>query len=285
MNDGGLPALVELPLPGQSRFWQSHVEYVTGTLHALPGTAVRFTEELKALNELQFAIRIDGRQGLLDIRDFPEMSPGYHDHAYILRLIYSDELTPYERYIPIPTISFHDWNAYAVLAARIQYTCRGETILANFDPRRGEPNHGLTSRRLYVQGLLRHVYGERVELRRMEQQAYWSRTADSLVLVHVPGATNNVLDRSQLQFFGLGGCTISPVLQTYLSTMPPMPWEHYVPCLDSYDDLIEKIEWCRGHRAECVRIGQQARHFFRGQCLPQAIWTHVKSRLSRIFGE
>ena len=34
------------------------------------------------------------------------------------------------------------------------------------------------------------------------------------------------------------------------------PWRHYVPVAADLSDLVERIEWCRGHTAECRAIAQ-----------------------------
>jgi hypothetical protein len=63
-------------------------------------------------------------------------------------------------------------------------------------PRVTELNRDLTRRRLYVQGLLRHVYGDRADFGRTDQLTYWRKAIHSLVTVHVPGYCNHKLDRS-----------------------------------------------------------------------------------------
>ena len=156
-------------------------------------------------------------------------------------------------------------------------------VLANFDPRLSDANRDTTHRRLYVQGLLRHVYDGRADFERTDQISYWQKAARSFVTVHVPGYCNHKLDRSQHQLFGLGVCTVSPVISTYLGTHPPEPWEHYVPCADDYGDLIEKIEWCRAHRPQCVQIGNRAGQFFQQHSTPAAMWARVSCRLASVI--
>jgi Glycosyl transferase family 90 len=39
------------------------------------------------------------------------------------------------------------------------------------------------------------------------------------------------------------------------------PWEHYVPVAPDMTDLIEKIEWCRGHDGECAEIALRGQNF------------------------
>jgi hypothetical protein len=253
-----------------------------GTLGDLPATRVEFTAELLALDALCFQVRIDGRLGLLDIRDGADLPPFHDDYSYVLRFTYTPALSPFRHLLPFPTVSFHDWGQYRRLAENVEYAARGETILANFNPRVSEDNLDLTRRRLYVQGLLRHVYGNRADFELTEQTAYWRKAGECLVMVHVPGFSNNRLDRSQHQMFGLGCCTISPVIHTYLSTRPPTPWEHYVPCQDDYGDLVAKIEWCRNSRTECVNIGRGAKQFFQEQSTPETLWRQILSRVGQL---
>jgi len=34
-------------------------------------------------------------------------------------------------------------------------------------------------------------------------------------------------------------------------------------------DLVEKINWCKDNREECVEIGKRAKQWFQKNCLPQ----------------
>ncbi len=43
------------------------------------------------------------------------------------------------------------------------------------------------------------------------------------------------------------------------------PWRHYVPVREDMSDLIEKIDWCRYHDADCAEIASA------GQALARAM--------------
>jgi hypothetical protein len=40
-----------------------------------------------------------------------------------------------------------------------------------------------------------------------------------------------------------------------------MPWRHYVPVRADMADMVEKIEWCRGHDGECAEIARAGSAF------------------------
>jgi hypothetical protein len=40
-----------------------------------------------------------------------------------------------------------------------------------------------------------------------------------------------------------------------------MPWQHYVPVQSDLSDLLEKIDWCRSHDAQCRDIGAAGQQF------------------------
>ncbi len=39
------------------------------------------------------------------------------------------------------------------------------------------------------------------------------------------------------------------------------PWHHYLPVRADMSDLIEKIDWCRDHEAECATLANARRQF------------------------
>ena len=103
-----------------------------------------------------------------------------------------------------------------------------------------------------------------------------------LVSVCVPGQRKDILDRGQFQYMAFGACTISPKLNIMLPYMNVLiPGVHYVECKYDYSDLIEKIEWCRQNRAECIEIGQNVKKLFHAASTPYAIWTWMQRMLSK----
>ena len=185
------------------------------TVEAIPGTRVELAERLQTLSNLLFQVRIDGVPGLLDVRDGIEI-PDYGAQAtFVLRLTYTADMAPEQRLVAFPTISFHRWDVYDRVTQELHYDACGDTVLAAFNPRTHEPNRDLTRRRLFVQEVLRHAYGSRVDCEMTDQETYWRRATRALVAVHAPGAFNRRLDRSQHQLFGLGCCTITPVIEPF----------------------------------------------------------------------
>lgn len=72
-----------------------------------------------------------------------------------------------------------------------------------------------------------------------------------------------MLDAEQLQYMGLGVCTISPNLPEILPYgREIVAGEHYIRCMEDYSDLVELIHWCEMNRTKCVEIGSNARKLF-----------------------
>jgi len=177
---------------------------------------------------------------------------------------------------PFPVVSFYDWREYRRLSAAVHYAGAGDLVV-NMQ----RPHAGAAERRRMVQEMLRRRYGADAVIKLAPQREFWRRVGDCLAAVFVPGARNDMLDRGHVQYLALGCCTISPRIRTLLPWRHRLvPGEHYVRCRDDYDDLIEKIEWCRGHRPACRRIGTAAKGLFLRTSTPRRIWEWFQECLS-----
>jgi hypothetical protein len=56
------------------------------------------------------------------------------------------------------------------------------------------------------------------------------------------------------------------------------PWQHYVPVRADMSDLADKIEWCRGHQAECARIADAGQKL----ALAMTLETEVRDAVRRL---
>ncbi len=91
------------------------------------------------------------------------------------------------------------------------------------------------------------------------RQAVWGRYKFALDVDGHTNAWSNFFVRLLL-----GCCTLKIASehgfrQWYYERLKP--WEHYVPVRADMSDLIEKIDWCRGHDRECAEIASAGRAF------------------------
>lgn len=216
-----------------------------------------------------FIIKIDKKRILIDFCNFLDPVEGTDDFDICFKYDYSnDYCAQYGNIYPLGHISFHDWDEYRMLEKQIRYSCNADRILNNQKAR-----HGAKYRRRDVRKMLEGKYGNLVDNEITDRVHFWEKINDCLVSVCVPGQRNDILDRGQFQYMAFGACTISPKLKIVLPYMRDvLPRVHYVECADDYSDLIEKIEWCKEHRLECVRIGWSAKKLFSETSTPDAIW-------------
>lgn len=169
---------------------------------------------------------------------------------------------------PLTPISFYKWARYTSLQKEIEYTCNTDRILSN-----QKPGAAAIERRTRVQKTLRNRYGSEFDNKITDQEIFWKKINDCFISVCVPGARNDILDRGQFQYMAFGACTLSPKLNIIMPYMKELESGiHYVECASDYSNLIEKIEWCKQHRTECIEIGQNAKRLFLEICIPSAIW-------------
>jgi hypothetical protein len=142
------------------------------------------------------------------------------------------------------------------------------------------PGGNATERRQLVHKILTAEYGQDAQINFITQEYYWARINDCLVHVFVPGARNDMLDRGHIQYLAFGCCTIAPPIVDELPYDGQLvPGVHYVACAPDYSDLLEKIEWCRENRGECVIIGNNARALFERTSTPHKLWSWILEKL------
>ena len=216
-----------------------------------------------------FVIVIDNKRILIDFWNFLESVEDSDNFDICFKYEYSsDYCAQHKNIYPMSKTSFHDWGDYFKLRKVIEYKCNTNIILNNQRPR-----HGALERRLKVRKMLQDKYGGLIDTEISNKIEFWMKINSCLVSVCVPGQRNDSLDRGQFQYMAFGACTVSPNLSMVLPYMEPLePGVHYIKCADDYSDLIEKVEWCKEHRAQCVEIGNNAKKLFWETCIPSAIW-------------
>lgn len=264
--------------------------YVEGTLRDVAEMySVRVIEDsgLGFPSLLSFELAIGNVMAAIDYNELPQLPPRASEYDVWLKLQTTSGHTPIGNVLAFPPPSFSDWKQYRMLRRDITYLGRGPKILysqcTQSQVYAQQWAADLTRRRSLVREILAARYGDDLDTDFTDQLRYWKRWSQCLVSVHVPGLWANMLSRSQLQAFAFGVCTVSPVLHTYLGDYPPVPGVHYVACRDDFSDLIEKIEWCRANREECISIGSNAKRLFEATATPEAAWRRVGSHLLNVL--
>lgn len=148
------------------------------------------------------------------------------------------------------------------------------------------PRAAALHRRTTVRNNLLKRYETKVDTSIDDQLTFWEKSKYSPAHVCVPGAHNNLLDRGQLELFGLGVCTISPLLHTSLcGGETPVPDVHYVRCKNDYSDLHDKIDMLYADVEIAKRIGQNARNLFERTTIPDKFWAFISEKTKQFYGE
>lgn len=234
--------------------------------------------EPRSANLGGFVIRIDGKRILMDFADFLEPVEDSNDFDACFKNYYSIEHCGQHKNIyPISPISFHDWEEYYEFKKLIKYKCNTDCILNN-----QKVQHGKKKRRMIVRKTLKDRYGDLVDGKITDKVEFWMKINSCLVSICVPGQREDILDIGQFQYMAFGACTVSPQLTIMLPYMVDLvSGIHYVECARDYSDLIEKIEWCKQHRAECIQIGKNVKRLFYKTCTPSAVWTWMEGIITK----
>ena len=159
---------------------------------------------------------------------------------------------------------------YFELKQKFQYT-PGEVILSQ-----QIPGGNAKERRILVQTLLKNNFSKVETFGKMNQLDFWNAHENCLVAVCVPGATENMVDRGQLELIGLGVPTVSPTLTTrFVDDCLLQPDIHYIKCRDDYSDLVDIISSVMNDPDYLITIGNNAKEFFNQHYTPEKYWKWI----------
>ena len=138
------------------------------------------------------------------------------------------------------------------------------------------PNGNATERRIHVQKLLQNNFKITDTSANDDQLIFWNKHENCALAVCVPGANNNMIDRGQMELFGLGVCTVSPTLNTKLPFKKNATENvHYLKCNDDYSNLIEIINKVKHDTETLKRVGNNAQNLFDEIFTPKRYWQWI----------
>lgn len=253
-----------------SRYYNIHALYLRKVLED-SGIQLEIVENTAVHSG--FTVDIDGTTAYIDFGDHPSIFEKYKQYKVYFKFHYTKQHERLKNVLPFAPVSFNDWKEYRTLRSEINYKCNSNIVL-NMQ----RPFLSALERRRFVQKLLKGKYGEQVETEYgLSQLAYWKKINNCLVHVFIPGARSDILDRGHLQYIGFGCCTIAPLIADILPYYKNLiPGIHYIQIKSDYSDLIDKIEWCKSNREECIEIGNNAQRLFDETCTPSSLKTWIE---------
>jgi len=143
------------------------------------------------------------------------------------------------------------------------------------------PGGNALTRRQHVQKMLNDNFDNVVLSSKDNQYEFWSSHENCLAAVCVPGATENMVDRGQMELIGLGVPTISPRLTTrFVHNCLLEPGVHYIECQQDYSDLVEIINSLKCNTEYLKYISQNAWNFFEEHYTPEKYWNWIIENLN-----
>lgn len=264
---------VVFPVNIGQRYYRFHYQYLLDMFKAA-GCDISFGNG-QDYNTVSCWCLIDSKKVSFDFGDNPVVL-NCPDHGRVTFKFHCSSKIKWPEHVkPFAPISFYDWKQYHQLQTEITYIADGNIISS-----RQTPYGDAVERRNYVHGLLKKSHGDNTKTNTIQQVDYWKEIGNILVSVCVGGFCNNMLDRGQLQYMAFGACTISPEIPEHLPYMKSfLPNEHYIKCKDDYSDLLEKIEWCKNNRKECVSIGKASKELFKETSTPERVTNWILAKI------
>lgn len=276
-----LPDLIVLPTPenwvfevsSSDGFHREFFQYFLNTA-IYAGVKIEYDNKLKAISNQVIPFIVDNVKCLYSISDF-SIAPtaawsGAHQVCFMLHHL--PIFKPYSNLASFPPQSFFNWDEYYSLS-KTEYTCATDLIIHS------QIIESVRRRVIARKALLNKNYN--LQLQVVPKKDYWKMAQNCCASVHIPGGTEHIMDRAQLQLIGLGVCTISTDIFCSLCDFRAEPNVHYVCIRDDLSDLTEKVDWCLSHRKECIEIGKNAKKLFEKACTPHVIWSHVKNKIAK----
>jgi hypothetical protein len=143
------------------------------------------------------------------------------------------------------------------------------------------PGGNAKERRIRVQSMLKNNFVNVDVQGKRKQIEFWKAHENCLVAVCVPGATENMVDRGQLELMGLGVPTISPRLTTrFVHDCLLEPDIHYIQCKDDYSDLTDIISGLLNNPNYLKFVGNNANEFFNQHYTPEKYWQWILEKIN-----
>jgi hypothetical protein len=261
------------------RYYNVHIKYVLNLL-------VKGGVKLDMVSATNFEIRshlgfdciINGYLCRFDFNDHEECNLKNIDKYKIYFKFHYNYLSSYNPIIyPFSPVNFHEWDLYERLLGEIKYKATGKVL-------NNQLAHGnAINRRNMVSKILTDNFNEILDRNRYPTETFFKLINSALVIVCVPGARNNMLDRGQFQQMAFGACTISPKLVTCLSYHKKLiPDVHYIECKSDYSDLVEKIKWVMKNKDMAIHIGNNAKELFLQTSTPDKQIEWINACLNKV---
>ena len=251
---------VTFPADMGQQYYNLHFKYVLNILKELDCQIT--IEERPA-----FTVTIGKKTFLMDFADTNDVArttlPVFKFHCH--------EET--DNVFAFPPVSFHNWKQYELLLDGVKYKAEG--VLSNRQRAYGNAK----SRRSALKMLLQMRYPD-TRTEQIPRIKYLQEVEDTFIAIFSPGWCNNMLDRAQFQYMGLGCCTMSPRLPEILPFGKTLvPGIHYIMCKDDYSDVPDLVEFFRETPNACIEIGNNAKELFQEIAIPRSIGKWIKRKL------
>lgn len=252
----------------QTAYYFTHYRHVINYL-TLMGM-VEITDEDTTItsdrHNNNFIVEFDGKKALFDYSDF--------DYN-VLDLNLLDADIPYFKFhttkdtnprcLAFPPVSFTNLVDYFIKDT-IKYNPQGDIFY------KCKIYGGAIERRTKVLEMLKAYDGLPVDFDVVEQVKYLVSMQRCRMNVIVPGARNDILDRTHLQSFCMG----IPVITPYLSTMLPFgkqfePNVDYIECASDFSDVIDLIEKHKNNKEYLDFISNNCKNKFEDTCSLEAV--------------
>lgn len=237
--------------------------------------------QYKGVNlDARYCMTVNDQKVVIDYSDHPHIDTTKLECKAYFKFHYREVHKEFKNVHPFAPTSFYNWEQYRALKMQIIYKCNNNVVL-NLQ----KPYGNATNRRNHVRDILYKRYklrGNLVYSPHFAQVDYWKMINNCLVHVFVPGCYNDMLDRGHIQYLAFGCCTVAPPIMDLLPYDSELiPGIHYIQCKSNYSDLIEKIDWCKNHRKECIEIGKNAQKLFDQSCTPKRLWKWILSKVEK----
>jgi hypothetical protein len=171
-------------------------------------------------------------------------------------------------------MSFMNWSLYDELKRGVTYNPSGCGFY------KCKVYGGAIERRMFVMDKLKNYHGLPIDYRVVDQRQYFKSFKNCRINIVVPGARNDILDRTHLQSFAFGIPVITPKLSTLLPFHKRFePNVDFIECKPDYSDLIDLIEKYKNNKSYLDFISNNCKNKFVETCSPKAVVTWIKENL------
>ena len=271
-------ACESLKKSSRETYYNTHFKYILHLLTYKNNAKIKYINS-SCINNFSkphytnFVVNINGKNVIFDYSDhLNSIDEDSLNELPCFKFHYTSNLS--NSHHPFPPMSFFDWNSYFKLISKRKNTKDFFLYRTHYYGR------AINRRNMVKQNVL-NIQNKSIKTDLVNQIDYFNDIYSASGNIIVPGAREDIVDRSHMQSFGLNCLVISPKIRGILpGNLQWISGEDYLEFdISSFENLNETLEFALTNPKICKEISENAFEKFYNTCTPLFLQKYILSKI------